>query len=412
MAWQRDLAQRAALGAGRADVRGLSMPMNHCARGAEDDRRLVAPAMRIAVAEGLVLAAARPFSSSVSRIGFSASRTPRPAKCGTFDLKRPGVVHRLVERQVVLHADLEVLDAVRGRGVHEARAGFQRHVLGEHDRHHAIVERMAASGGPRASTPLARPAIAFAVEAVALRARLRAGRRRGSARRASVSTSSYSMSACDGDGLVAGQRPRRGGPDHRERGFAGSPERRTPRRARSRSTDREGHVDRGRGAVLVLDLGFGERRAAVDAPVHGLQAPVEQAVLPDAAERADLARPRSRSPSSGRDGPSRPARPGAGSRPSGARSARRRTRGRARAACWARGCGRASSRSVLDRQAVAVPAGHVGRVEARHRLGLDHDVLQDLVDRVADVDVAVGVGRAVVQDELRAALAAASRMRS
>ena len=33
-----------------------------------------------------------------------------------------------------------------------------------------------------------------------------------------------------------------------------------------------------------------------------------------------------------------------------------------------------------------------------------HDVLQDLVQRVADVDVAVGVGRAVVQDELGPAL--------
>ena len=57
----------------------------------------------------------------------------------------------------------------------------------------------------------------------------------------------------------------------------------------------------------------------------------------------------------------------------------------------------------FDRQAVAVPARHVGRVEPGQRLGLDDDVLEDLVDRVADVDVAVGVGRAVVQDELGAA---------
>jgi len=32
---------------------------------------------------------------------------------------------------------------------------------------------------------------------------------------------------------------------------------------------------------------------------------------------------------------------------------------------------------------------HVGRVEARQRFGLDDDVLEDFVDRVADVDVAV-----------------------
>jgi hypothetical protein len=35
-------------------------------------------------------------------------------------------------------------------------------------------------------------------------------------------------------------------------------------------------------------------------------------------------------------------------------------------------------------------------------LRLDDDVLEDLVDRVADVDLAVGVGRAVVQHEARA----------
>ena len=58
---------------------------------------------------------------------------------------------------------------------------------------------------------------------------------------------------------------------------------------------------------------------------------------------------------------------------------------------------------VFDRQAVAVPARHVRRIEARHRLGAEDDVLEDLVQRVADVDVAVGIGGAVVQDEARAA---------
>jgi hypothetical protein len=59
----------------------------------------------------------------------------------------------------------------------------------------------------------------------------------------------------------------------------------------------------------------------------------------------------------------------------------------------------------FDRQAVAVPAGHVGRVLAQQRLGADDHVLQHLVQRMADVDVAVGVGRAVVEDEFLAALA-------
>ena len=57
----------------------------------------------------------------------------------------------------------------------------------------------------------------------------------------------------------------------------------------------------------------------------------------------------------------------------------------------------------FDRHAMAIPTGHVRRVEAGEPSALDDDVLQDLVDRVADVDVAVRVRRAVVQDESRAA---------
>ncbi len=53
----------------------------------------------------------------------------------------------------------------------------------------------------------------------------------------------------------------------------------------------------------------------------------------------------------------------------------------------------------LDRQAVAVPAGHVVRIAPHHLLGAADHVLQDLVQRMADVQVAVRVGRAVMQDE-------------
>ncbi len=58
----------------------------------------------------------------------------------------------------------------------------------------------------------------------------------------------------------------------------------------------------------------------------------------------------------------------------------------------------------LGRQAVVVPAGHERAVEAPHGLVLDDHVLQDLVERLAEVDVAVREGRAVVQDVLGAAL--------
>ena len=52
---------------------------------------------------------------------------------------------------------------------------------------------------------------------------------------------------------------------------------------------------------------------------------------------------------------------------------------------------------VLDGQAVAVPARHVAGLEALHVARLDDDVLQNLVERRAHVNVPVGIGRAVVQ---------------
>ena len=54
----------------------------------------------------------------------------------------------------------------------------------------------------------------------------------------------------------------------------------------------------------------------------------------------------------------------------------------------------------LDRQPVAVPAGNIRRVAAKQGLGPHHHVLEDMIERMADVDIAIGVRRAVVKDEL------------
>lgn len=54
----------------------------------------------------------------------------------------------------------------------------------------------------------------------------------------------------------------------------------------------------------------------------------------------------------------------------------------------------------FDRHAVAVPARNVRGLEALKGLFLEDHVLEDLVDGVTDVDVAVGVGRTVMKDEL------------
>ncbi len=57
----------------------------------------------------------------------------------------------------------------------------------------------------------------------------------------------------------------------------------------------------------------------------------------------------------------------------------------------------------FDRQAVAIPARHVIGVVTAHLERAGDDVLQDLVQRMADMDVAIGIGRAVMQHEFFAA---------
>ncbi len=53
---------------------------------------------------------------------------------------------------------------------------------------------------------------------------------------------------------------------------------------------------------------------------------------------------------------------------------------------------------LFDREPVAVPARHIRRVMPREAAGFHHHVLQDLIEGVADMDMAVGVRRPVVQD--------------
>ena len=54
----------------------------------------------------------------------------------------------------------------------------------------------------------------------------------------------------------------------------------------------------------------------------------------------------------------------------------------------------------LNRQTVTIPPGHIGRIKSRQRLGFDDDVLENLIDRVAHVEVTVCIRGAIVKDEL------------
>ena len=162
---------------------------------------------------------------------------------------------------------------------------------------------------------------------------------------------------------------------------------------------------------LVLDLGFGERGAAMRAPVHGLLALVDHVLLDELAERAhdrrlvfELHRLVRIVPGADDAEPLEVAALdvdvllGVGA--AGAAEIRRAHLALLRAEL--------AIDLQLDRQAVTIPARDVRRVEAGHVVRLDDEVLEDLVERGADVDLAVGVRRAVMQQVFRRAFAGAA----
>ena len=215
------------------------------------------------------------------------------------------------------------------------------------------------------------------------------------------------LSRMHGDRQVGGQGPRRGRPDDREQ----RPVPEFRRQAGGERLDRELHVDRRGGLLLVFHLGLGQRRLAVHAPVDGLEPLVDRAPAHESPELA-----RDHRLVGGRHGGVRvlpvpehaqslellaldidelggvlAAAPDLLDRVHGLAHVHR---GRVEAELLVH--------LVLDGQPVAIPAGDVDGVAAEHGARLHDDVLQDLVERRPHVDVAVGVGRTVVEDPERA----------
>jgi len=55
----------------------------------------------------------------------------------------------------------------------------------------------------------------------------------------------------------------------------------------------------------------------------------------------------------------------------------------------------------FNRQAMAIPARDIRCIKTLHALAFDNNVFEDLVQRVADMDIAVGIRRAIVQGKVR-----------
>ena len=371
--------------------------------GAVDHRRLVAPAVRVAVRDG---AGGEQAAGVIQRLDDDGHGLPdvQPAKQRKVGRVAAAALHRVQDvgvRQAVRHAGVEVFNTVGGRRVHDTRAVGVGGVVGKVDRRQALVAFVHVV--QRVLEVEATQLVAHgrgddgAFDAIALERVFHP--RLGQHQQATGRIDQCVLDVrADVERLVGGDGPRGGGPDDDEGGLV---ELRQAERGGQfvRLGGLKRHIDCVALLVLVLDLGLGQRRSAVEAPVHRLQAPIDKPPLHQPLEQAQLAR------------------------------LVRLVHGLVGVVPFAQhaqalevlhlqgdllgGVGAALGLHlvaaqvaavklfdlVFDRQAVAVPAGHVMRVQALQLPGLDDHVLQDLVDRVAGVQLAIGIRWAVVQDE-------------
>ena len=315
--------------------------------------------------------------------------------------------HRVVHRQAVAVADDVVLQAMAGGGMDGAGAGVQGDMLAQDDRHLPVIE------GVLELEPLEGMALAVGEDAVAVDApavqgvaHQALGQDQALAPMVTVGLDEDVLQlGVEGHRLIGGQGPGGGGPDdHRQGPLAAAVGHRVAAGEEGLLVqDRKAHIDGDGLLVGVLHLRLRQGRAAVDAPMHRLVALVDMAVGQDHPQGADDV------------GLESEVHGQVGIRPvpqhpqalevaalavhlAGGISAAGLTEGGG--ADLGAGLALLLFHLELDGQAMAVPARHVGGVQAIQGAGLDNDVLEHLVDGVADVDVAIGVGGAVVKDEL------------
>ncbi len=361
---------------------------------------LAAPTMRVRVRERLGREQA-PGGTQVlddTRIGIEDAHAAELCDLGKEAAR---VVDGRVDVEVIAASDVVILLAMTGRGVHQAGAGLERHVLAENEQRIAIDPWM-----PRVR--------AFEIAAGDGRLHRRVGvderaearqERLGDDRQPSRARRHHDVLhvGVGGDREVRGQGPGRRRPDRDVDRRSGE----RPQRRRVRLAQRERDVHRRGRDVAIFDLRLRERGATRRAPVHRLLAAIEIAARRDFRELADLGRLVGEVH---REIWRRPV----------AEDAEalelvlldRHETGRVVAA-EAADLELRERRLLLlaetlldlelDRQPVAVPAGHVRSAIAAHILVLDDDVLHDLVERVAEMDVAVGVRRTVVEHVARTA---------
>ena len=368
--------------------------------GAEDDRLLAAPAVRVAVHD--VLAGEQGTGSLHVREddGVGLLRGHTGVLAGVVGVAAL-IVHGHDHVHTVALAGQVVVGAEAGRGVHAAGAGIHGDVVRQHQTRGLGQERMV---GEHVLKEVARVLLEHLIAVKAADVHDLLGQGVGHDVHFAVRGlhEVVQLARVECDGKVAGQGPDRRRPDDEEELAVVN-----VRQLAEVVVHRELHVHGRARIVLILDLRLGEGGLIVRAPVHGLEALVDVAVAVHLAEHAHLF------------GLKALVHGLVGVLPV-AHDAHALEAGHlavdvflrivmARAAEVGDAHGLVVELlllddGTLDGHAVVVPAGDVGRVVAAHGVGADDEVLERLVERVAHMDVAVGERRAVVQAEARLAV--------
>src|SRR5450830_559352 len=388
---------------GIAGHRGLVHADKPLRGGAVDQRGLVAPAVHVAVADGFGMQQRADFAQLVddARVGLEDELAAEELQGLGIHAVALHRVEDLIVDHAVLLADLEVVLAVGRRAVNDTGTGAQFDVVGQVYRRQTVIERVTEIDQFQGFALGNRQYRAF--QLVARQARLHQffGQHQQAVTDIHQGIVEFRVNV---QRLVGRDGPRGGGPDHDGRRLGQG------RQAESSGQlvlvgNREGHVD-GRGLlVLVFDFGFSQGRTAIETPVHRLEALEHETALDDFGEGADFTGLVLEV--HGLVGVGEVAKHTQADKfgllpfdlLGGVGAAQ--FAGLVRAQVLAIG----HFDLVFDRQAMTVPTRHIRGIEAGQGLGTDNHVLENLVQRMTDVDRAVGVRRTIVKNELRAILA-------
>ena len=369
--------------------------------GTKDQRVLAAPAIGVGMGE---LARLQQLAFAREKVDHLLVGVEHLDAREVLDLfgEATGRVDGAIDVQPVAHARQIVVPAVSRGRVHHAGSGVEGDVVAQDTLHVAIDPRMAE---PDALELGAREATQLVTELHVLEP-LRSAP--GELHREQQNLVAGFEEAVlrvgvEGQRQVCGERPRRGGPDDGVDGLSRQRRDLGGERLDLLAREWKAHVDRrARVVLVVLDLGLGEGRPARDAPVDGLLRFVDEVLVEEGRELPD-----DRRLIPGLHGQIRML-PLAHDAETLELLALDRDEALRVAAAFApelEGAHPGLLRSEiaidlqLDGQAVTVPARQVGGVEADHRPAADDDVLENLVETGPQVEVPVGVGRAIVKDE-------------